>query len=139
MLFAVRETVHSSKGFPPSKLLYGRQIRGPLKILKEQWYQETPQHPKQTVNQYIDQLKHRLKVVRNIALENLAASQAKMKTHFDQKAKVRTFKPGDEVLLYLPIPGAPLTHKFQGPYIVSHRLNKLNYVVLTPDRRKDSN
>ena len=136
MLFAIRESVQESLGYSPFELLYGRQVRGPLKVLKNQWYQETPEYPKQTVNQYIDNLKQKLKTVRSIALENLRKSQTKMKLKYDQKVKVREFKAGDEVLLYLPIPGAPLSHKFQGPYIVSHRLNKLNYVVFTPDRRK---
>ena len=138
MLFAVRETVQQSLGYSPFELLYGRQIRGPLKVLKEQWYQEAPQYPNQTVNQFLDKLKNQLYKVRSIALENLKVSQHQMKAHFDKKTKVRKFNPGDEVLLLLPVPGTPLSLKFQGPYVVSHRLDKQNYVVLTPDRRKDS-
>lgn len=56
MLFAIRETVQESLGYSSFEMLYGRQVRGPLKVLKEQWYHESPQYPKQTVNQYINKL-----------------------------------------------------------------------------------
>ena len=37
LLFAYRESIQESTGFSPFHLLYGRQIRGPLSILKELW------------------------------------------------------------------------------------------------------
>ena len=37
MLFAYREVPQSSKGFSPFKLLYGREVRGPLDVLRESW------------------------------------------------------------------------------------------------------
>ncbi len=37
MLGEYRRAPHESTGFTPSELLYGRQIRGPLQNLKEQW------------------------------------------------------------------------------------------------------
>ncbi len=35
VLFAVRETVQESLGFSPAELVFGHQVRGPLKVLKE--------------------------------------------------------------------------------------------------------
>ena len=61
-----------------------------------------------------------------------------MKANLDRKAKVKSFKLGDEVLVYLPIPESPLSSIYQGPYTISHRLDKLNYVIQTPDRHKDT-
>ena len=37
VLFASREAVQESLGFSPFKLLFGRTVRGPLKVLKEVW------------------------------------------------------------------------------------------------------
>jgi len=37
VLFAYREVPQSSTGFSPFELLYGREARGPLDILKEEW------------------------------------------------------------------------------------------------------
>ena len=37
VLFAYREVPQSSKGFSPFKLLCGREVRGPLDVLRESW------------------------------------------------------------------------------------------------------
>ncbi|VDI11022.1 Hypothetical predicted protein [Mytilus galloprovincialis] len=37
LLFAYREVPNESTGFSPFELLYGRHIRGPLAVLKEEW------------------------------------------------------------------------------------------------------
>ena len=38
LLFAMRESPQDSLRFSSFELLYGRQIRGPLKLLKDQWF-----------------------------------------------------------------------------------------------------
>ena len=40
LLFAIRESVQESLGFSPFELVYGREVRGPLKLLKEHWLEE---------------------------------------------------------------------------------------------------
>ena len=37
LLFAYREVPQSSTGFSPFELLYGREVRGPLDVLRETW------------------------------------------------------------------------------------------------------
>ena len=37
VLFAYREVPQSSTGFSPFELLYGREVRGPFDVLKEEW------------------------------------------------------------------------------------------------------
>ena len=41
-----------------------------------------------------------------------------MKNRFDKEAVVLSFKPGDQVLVPLPIPGSALSTRFSGPYVV---------------------
>ena len=36
----------------------------------------------------------------------------------------------------LPLPGEPLKAKFSGPHCVKKKLNSVNYIISTPDRRK---
>ncbi|XP_066951861.1 uncharacterized protein [Macrobrachium rosenbergii] len=49
----------------------------------------------------------------------------KMQRLYDRKAKVRSFQPGERVLIYHPIAGAPLQERYIGPYEVIHRHGKL--------------
>ena len=53
-----------------------------------------------------------------------------------QKARTRTFRPGDQVLVLLPIHGSPLQARYCGPYTVEKRTSEVDYVISTPDRRK---
>ena len=49
----------------------------------------------------------------------------------------RVFKPGDKVLVFLPIPGHPLQARYFGPYEIESKISDVNYVVKTPGRRKE--
>ena len=42
LLFAIREVPQESLGFSPFELLYGRNVRGPMAILRELWSEEIP-------------------------------------------------------------------------------------------------
>lgn len=37
LCFAYRDAPHSATGFSPFELLFGRDVRGPLSLVKEQW------------------------------------------------------------------------------------------------------
>lgn len=59
ILFAYREVPQASTGYSPFELLFGRQVRGPLDVLKEAWEGEQPQ---QQVNilTYVLQMRDKL-------------------------------------------------------------------------------
>ena len=135
LLFAIRECPQDSLGYSPFELLFGRQIRGPLKIVKDQWLSSAPTPV--SVETYINRLRDKLEIARTFALNNLLKSQQKMVKQ-QPKAQLRTFKPGDKVLLFLPVPGSPLKAKYSGPYLVQSKLGKVNYIISTPDRRKST-
>ena len=56
--------------------------------------------------------KERLSKACSVAQEHLKVSQRVMKTRADKKSEVRIFKPGEKVLVLLPLPGEPLKAKF---------------------------
>ncbi|KAK3100143.1 hypothetical protein FSP39_015288 [Pinctada imbricata] len=60
-----------------------------------------------------------------------------MKSWYDKDARNRVFKPGDKVLVFLPIPGHPLQARYFGPYEIESKISDVNYVVKTPGRRKE--
>lgn len=136
MLFAVREVVQESLGFSPAELVFAHTVRGPLKLMQEKWLSDDS--PPQNLLDYVCQFRYRLSKACEIASANLQASQRKMKSWYDKKAKTRSFAPGDKVLVFLPLPGSSLQARYSGPYTVLRKVNDLDYVIATPDRRKGS-
>ena len=134
LLFAARESVQESLGFSPFELVFGHQVRGPLKLLKEKFISDN--HADSNLLQYVSDFRDRLHNVSEIAKQNLEQAQTKMKAKYDVKAVERTFEPGQKVLAFLPVSNNPLHARYFGPYVIDKKLNNLNYVLLTPDRRK---
>ena len=60
-----------------------------------------------------------------------------MKNQYDKNCVSRTSQPGDKVLALLPVPGNTLQAQYFGIYLVEKKENDLNYVIVTPDRRKN--
>ena len=134
LLFAVRESIQESLGFSPFELVFGHTVRGPLKLLKEKFLsqEDTPLN----LLQYVSDFRSRLLTACEAAKSNLKKAQGKMKQNFDKNTKERSFKAGDKVLALLPIPGRPLQARYFGPYTVEKKASDLNYIITTPDRRK---
>ncbi|XP_076038313.1 uncharacterized protein LOC143023610 [Oratosquilla oratoria] len=135
LLFAVREVPNESLGLSPFALVFGHEVRGPLKVLKECLLKEHSSASKD-MSKSVTDMKGKLAACWEMAKENLMSAQERMKRHYDRKAKVREFNPGDSVLALLPFQGNPLRAKFSGPYEVVKRVGELNYIVATPDRRR---
>lgn len=135
LMFAVRESVQESLGFSPAELVFGHQVRGPLKVLKDKIL-ENDLSVKTNLLDYVTKFRERLDKVCSLAKESLAKAQQGMKRNFDRKAVMRSFMPGDSVLVFLPIPGSSLSARFFGPYEVKEKISETNYVICTPDRKR---
>ncbi|XP_078233562.1 uncharacterized protein LOC144583533 [Pogona vitticeps] len=97
LLFAYRSVPQASTGFSPFELLFGRRVKGPLDLIKQNWEQITQDDPQDVVT-YIDTLMNDLKRNLELAAENLQAQKVRKKAWDDQKARERHFDPGEEVL-----------------------------------------
>ncbi|XP_059805417.1 uncharacterized protein LOC132380544 [Hypanus sabinus] len=135
LLFAVRESVQESLGFSPFELVFGHRVRGPLALLKEQWINKELHT---NLLDYVLKFKDRLHKACSLAEENLKLAQEKMKTWYDKDARMRMFKPGDKVLVLFPVQTNPLQTRFHGPYEIVSKINDVDYVVKTPDRRRST-
>ena len=102
LLFAVREVPQESLGFSPFELLYGRNVRGPMAILRELWSDEVNDEQVLSTYQYVIELRERLEQTCKLAQENLEKVQIKQKTYYDKRARSLKFDVGDKVLLLLP-------------------------------------
>ena len=59
-----------------------------------------------------------------------------MKNLYDKNCVSRTFQHRDKVLALLPVPKNTLQARYFGPYLIQKKQNDLNYVIITPNRRK---
>ncbi|XP_068250381.1 uncharacterized protein [Palaemon carinicauda] len=137
LMYVFRCTPHDSTGISPFEALFGRRPRTVLGMVKENILHQKPEETTNTL-QYIKDLKSKFHQINDLVCSNLLSSQQVMQQQGNKKARLREFQKGDQVLLYHPIPGAPLREKFAGPYTVLDSLSKVNYVISTPDRRKDT-
>ena len=87
--------------------------------------------------EYVSDFRTKLTKACDLARENLKSAQKCMKEKYDKTTATRSFQTGDKVLAFLPVPGTPLHARYFGPYVVEKKENELNYVIVTPDRRKN--
>ena len=134
LLFAYREVPQKSTGFSPFELLYGRDVRGPLDVLKESW--EAERRSDLNVIAYITLMRERIEEMSEHVHQNMQSAQTQQKSWYDKNARERSFQTGDQVLVLLPTSTSKLTAQWQGPYTVVEQVGKVNYRIRMPDRRK---
>ena len=100
VLFAYREVSQESTGFSPFELIFGRDVRGPLDILKEQW--SKAEELVDDILTYVTKVRERMEAVREIVIQNMKKSQNKQKEWYDLKARDMKLRIGDQVLVLLP-------------------------------------
>lgn len=125
LLFAARECVQDTLGFSPFELVFGHEVRGPLKMLKERWLDDD--NRSDILNHVMD---FRLKLHRvcELARANLGEAQRRMKTRYDRDAQSRSFSPGERVLVFLPVPGQSLKARYFGPCTVEKNDNWVEHL-----------
>ena len=134
LLFAYREALQESTGFSPFELLYGRDVRGPLDVLKETWV--SGKRSSQDVLSYILLMRDRMSAMNEQVQQNLKSAATRQKRWYDRNARDRTLQAGDQVLVLLPTSTSKLTAQWQGPYRVLNRVGKVNYLIHMPGHRK---
>ena len=124
----------ASTGFSPFELLYGREVRGPLDVLKETWEAESKSN--ESVVGHVLEMREKMSHMTELVSENLQRAQQAQKRWYDQNARDREFQPADQVLVLLPTSTHKLLVQWQGPYPVLRRMGKVNYEIDLYDRRK---
>ena len=71
LLFAVREVPQESLGFSPFELLYRRNVRGPMAILRELWTDKVEDEEVRSTYDYVINLRKRLEHTCELAMKNL--------------------------------------------------------------------
>ena len=87
LLYAYREVPQASTGFSIFELLYGRDVRGPLNILKELW--EASQKSDESIVSYVLSTRDKQSKMSELFQENLSKLQNRQKVWYDKKSCVR--------------------------------------------------
>ncbi|XP_063959750.1 uncharacterized protein LOC135155081 [Lytechinus pictus] len=127
VLFAYRSAPQASLRYSPFELIYGRQVRGPLDILKDLWSDETHDPELKTTYQYVVDLKERLKSTLEAAHDELRKATSRSERHYNVRSRQRKFDPGDKVLILLPTDHNKLLLQWKGPFKVVHKLGDNDY------------
>ena len=135
LLFAYREVPQETTGFSPFELLYGRCVRGPLDVLREDWTGD-----KETavpVATHIIEMRERLAKMTELVAKHATMSQERQKQQYDKNAKARSFQAGDQVLVLLPVAANRLKLQWTGPYRVTRKVGAVDYEIEMPGRRQE--
>ena len=134
VLFAYREVPEASTGFSPFELLYGRKVRGPLDVLREDMVgcNETSEN----LVQYVQEVRSRLKEMSELAHANLCDAQTDQKRYYDLQSRDRSFEVGSKALVLLPSDSSKLMAEWKGPYEIVEKISSVDYKINMHDKRK---
>ena len=133
LLFAVRESVQESLGFSPFELVFGHSVRGPLKLLKENWLSENTESL--NLLDYVSKFRDKLKEACELAQQNLKNSLSKMKMLFEKELQNRVFNPGGKISVSSPGQLNKLQARDLGSSLVRQTVETLHWTIRNCDGR----
>ena len=114
MLFAYRAAPHRNTGFSHYEIVYGRQLRGPLDVVKEGLVAGDLRQCRAV--EWVNQMKEKLKLMSELVEEKEGRAKDVMKQEYDKRAVERDFSVGTLVLVKMPDMEGKLSDVWDGPY-----------------------
>ena len=129
LLMAYRTAVHETTGCTPAQLMMGRDLRLPIDLLIGRPEEEVSQ----VHSTYAEDLQARLERVHSFARTHMQLRSDSMKERYDSSSNCDRLQEGDPVWLHCPQRkkgvSPKLARQWQGPYLVTKRLNDTVYRV----------
>ncbi|XP_070184094.1 uncharacterized protein [Littorina saxatilis] len=129
LLFAYREVPQESLMFSPFELLYGREVRGPMQVLRQIWTDDESSEELRTTIGHIVDLSNKIEQTCTLARENLSKASLRHARAYDKNTRQRHLAKGDKVLILLPVKHNKLQLTWKGPYKIVDRVGSCNYRV----------
>ena len=130
MLMAYRSSKQESTKHTPNIMFLGRETDLPVDLL----YPPPPvESDDRSTNEYVAELKYRLKTVHEMARNSLMEAGQKQKLAYDRKVSKHTYKVGDAVWLRSYAKPKGLSRKLQlrweGPFKIVGKISDLTYKI----------
>jgi len=131
MLWALRDFANATTGTTPYMLVYGRNPRGPLTILKELWTGENDPSASlaQPVADYLLDLRSKLSEAAEFAQSHTESAQQGYAAHYNLRARQKEFQEGDQVIVLAPKNTGEMGNRWLGPSTVVRVKSPYSYLV----------
>ncbi|GFR10712.1 transposon Ty3-I Gag-Pol polyprotein [Trichonephila clavata] len=135
LLFAYREVPNTTTGVSPFRLLYGREARGPLAILKSSWAGEIhlPTNISQSAADFIQEMKIKMEKAAESASLTAAQKQKNYGDYFNKRSSVKNFSIGEQVVLLIPDSSNKIYARWTEPGEIIQYHPPHSYKVKLPD------
>ncbi|GFR10826.1 retrovirus-related Pol polyprotein from transposon 17.6, partial [Trichonephila clavata] len=117
------------------ELLYGREARGPLAILKSSWAGEIhlPTNISQSAADYLQEMKIKMEKAAESASLTAAQKQKSYGDYFNKRSSVKNFSIGEQVVLLIPDSSNKIYARWTGPGEIIQHHPPHSYKVKLPD------
>ena len=132
VLWAIRETPHSTTGVPPALLAWGRVSSGPLAILKDTMTGKVklPLNLEKTASEYLDELRKNVELAQDCGMEHTDKAQRQYISRYNLRAKEKSFEVGQHFFVLTPDSTSSKTFsRWVGPAVIKERLSNHTYSV----------
>ncbi len=130
---AYNSSVHSTTGFTPHKLRFGREMRLPLQALLPHPEEGRKVSTEEDYSSYVDELKAKLEITYELARKATQKQMKVYKDRYDVGATPRTLEVGQAAWLYRPYRKKGVSPKLQSKwdkvYVVTQKLDDVLYRV----------
>ena len=132
LLFAYRDTPHCVTGFSPFTLLFGREVKGPLSMLKSAWLEGEDENGR--ISEWLVCVREKMAEMALIVSDRECKAKQVMKQQYDKTASVKTFSAGEMVLVRKPGLQSKLGDTWDGPYQVERQISPVTYCIQVPGK-----
>lgn len=135
--FNLNQQPCSTLGFSAQELVYGRNLRNALDQIRDDLLDVDQEGStlKSNVVSYMTNLLNKIDTSNRLAKQHAELAQVKTKAWYDRNTKIKTFNPGDTVIVLVTDDARKLYARWSQPCKVIKRMGDRSYQIQMPDGR----